>query len=702
MTVPIVPGGGRGSIGKMYVEVHADTSPADREIDRDLNEIAKDADKSLEATGKEIGGRISDGMTSEFKRRGKRWGNTIEKATKNVVIQVRSTVRFDRIRDAIRRRFRRDVGESMVQEVGDAFDRASRQGGLFNRVGMTIADAVGAGFNVSGRSPLIAILIPALAALIGLIVAAVQAAGALVAVLYTVPGIIASIGLQVGVVAIAFQGIGEAVTAAFAAKNPKEMRKALKNLTPAARDFVKELLPLRELFRSIGRTVQQRFFASFEGTITRIRKALGPSLVAGFGAVAAAAGTFLRRFGDLLASPAFVNFFKKLIPATVRWLDAFGVSLFGKRGFITSILDMATFLIPFMEKVGQIVLRNLDTFAGIIFNLSSNPATREWLDHMAATLQLIFDLLFSVAGFLFTFLAELDKAGGQKVLEEVIHALSLISAFLSSPAGKKAMEGLVDLSIIGIKSFAGLVIAIFAVLAAFEILGEWIRVTFLPAVRDVFRFLGQQAVNFATFVGVWATRIVNAIGGAISWAVNRFKYLWNTAIGNAVGFMIAIRNVVNAVARFFRNLPGAIWNAISGIPGMLFRAGQNIVGSFINGIYSRYQDLINTLRNIVNVIDSFLPGSPAKRGPLSGSGYTRLRGQRMVEDFIKGIRDEIPRLREMSTTATSNIIFGSNSVQVNVAGDMDRRQAQQAGSAMGMSAANMIAARNTRLAVRTL
>jgi hypothetical protein len=38
-------------------------------------------------------------------------------------------------------------------------------------------------------------------------------------------------------------------------------------------------------------------------------------------------------------------------------------------------------------------------------------------------------------------------------------------------------------------------------------------------------------------------------------------------------------------------------------------------------------------------VTDFLPGSPAKEGPLSGRGYALLRARRMMEDLARGIQD---------------------------------------------------------------
>ena len=552
---------------------------------------------------------------------------------------------------------------------------------------------------MSGRSPLIAILLPALAALVGVILAAVQAVNALIAVLFIVPGLLAAIGLQVGVIAIAFQGVGTAVQGAFAAKNAKELRLALKPLSLSARSFVRELLPLRDLFKEIGRRTQESFFIRLAGAMTNLRRAIGPSLVKGFEQVAGAAGVFARAFIDLLASPVFVKFFNTLVPTTVRWLNALGVSLFGKRGFITALLEMATALMPFMEKFGEIILRNLDTLSGLIFRLASNPATQQWLDRMAATLQLVFDLLFNVGEFLFFFMSELDKAGGAELISTLSVALLQIATLLASPAGQKGMEGLVNLGIIGIKVFAGLIEAVFLTLAAFQVLAEWLKDTAIPAIIADIKTLGSAIVAGATFLGVWIERIISAIGRFFV-AVDRVGTSMRTS------FINFVKTVLLWIIRLLQDvgkIPGQIGAKLGSLGSLLINAGRSLIQGLINGIRQKMGELFDLIGNIAGRIGGFFGSSPATEGPLSGQGWTKIRGQHMMQDLIEGIRAEIPELRDATMTATSNIVFGPNAVQVNVAGESpDTNRARAAGSAMGLSAANMIAARNTRLAVRTL
>ena len=105
---------------------------------------------------------------------------------------------------------------------------------------------------------------------------------------------------------------------------------------------------------------------------------------------------------------------------------------------------------------------------------------------------------------------------------------------------------------------------------------------------------------------------------------------------------------------------------------------------------------------IVSRIAAFLPGSPAEVGPLSGHGYSYVRGQNLMKDFMRGIQMEVPELKRTTMDATSNVVFGANSIQMAIHGPMDEKSARKVGASMGNSAADLIARRDTRLAVRTL
>jgi type IV secretory pathway VirB3-like protein len=445
--------------------------------------------------------------------------------------------------------------------------------------------------------------------------------------------------------------------------------------------------------------VQERFFNQLGGVITNLRKVLGPSLMQGFGELAATAGRFLRQFAGFLTSPSFIKFLDKLFIVTNSWIKNFGESLFGKRGFLQGLIAMGQAMMPFMERFGTIVLFALDRLAYLMFRLSSNKDTPGWLDRMAATLQLVIDLAFNLGDFLFVFLSGLDEAGGAEVIETISAALMELMFFLSSPVGKKAMEALVDLAKFGITSFTGLLIAILSVMAAFEVLGEFIKNTFVPKMIEGVKFFLQGFVDMATFLGVWIQRI-------IGWIVSFFVWLWNhitTTKNQFSSLASAVASRLGDVVNRIKSLPGTILSAVKNFGSLLVNAGRSLIQGLINGVNQKIDQLRGLLNYVAGLIGGFFGSSPAEEGPLSGKGWTKIRGQHMIQDLIEGIQSETPNLRQATTEATSNVVFGANSVQVNFQGQLPSdTQARGVGSAVGQGAANLLAARNTRLAVRTL
>ena len=80
-----------------------------------------------------------------------------------------------------------------------------------------------------------------------------------------------------------------------------------------------------------------------------------------------------------------------------------------------------------------------------------------------------------------------------------------------------------------------------------------------------------------------------------------------------------------------------------------------------------------------------------------------IAGQKTIQRFAEGMKLEIPELRSVSSDMVSNIVFGPGAIRVDFNGQLPtQEQAQQTGSAVGAGINRQLAARDTRLAVRTL
>ena len=66
------------------------------------------------------------------------------------------------------------------------------------------------------------------------------------------------------------------------------------------------------------------------------------------------------------------------------------------------------------------------------------------------------------------------------------------------------------------------------------------------------------------------------------------------------------------------------------------------MGDLASGIESGIGGAVSAVSGAVSKLTSLLPGSPAETGPLSGQGYSLIRGQHLVEDLATGIVRSTP------------------------------------------------------------
>src|SRR5262245_13645952 len=455
------------TLGEAFVEVHARSDEMDEDVKNILDDILDDGDKQFEKAGKEIGEKIADSASDELGKHGKDFGASINKSLGKQKIRPDFDIEFEG-----GGRKAKQSAEGLVDSIVDAFDEANRPGGPFQKIGTGIADAIGAGFNVSGRSPLIALLIPLVGVIVGLVVAASQAVGALLALLGTLPALLTGIGLQVGVLLIAFEGMGEAISGAFAAKNTKELNEALKGLTEPAKDFVKSLLPVRDLFREIAKSVQANFFKRFGQPLADLAVILGGLLKPNFARLARALGDFFNALANFFISPSFLMFVRTVFPSTIKFLQQFGPKFIT---FLTGLIDIAVASMPFLDRFGRIIGGVLEHIGTWLSDTAEDPKFLAWLDDMADTLDTVVELFFTLMEFVKTFLDKLNQAGGRNVIQAFADAFDTLIFFLQTPAGQKAMQGLVDLAIISIKVFTGVLLIILIILGQIEVFGETVN-----------------------------------------------------------------------------------------------------------------------------------------------------------------------------------------------------------------------------------
>ena len=139
----------------------------------------------------------------------------------------------------------------------------------------------------------------------------------------------------------------------------------------------------------------------------------------------------------------------------------------------------------------------------------------------------------------------------------------------------------------------------------------------------------------AFFQGIWngivafVTAYINTVRAVIMAALSFIQSVWNNA-WSAVGRVLsdAWNNIVNGVqtgignvVSFVQGLPGRVMSAIGNIGSLLLNSGRSLIQGFIDGIRSMIGAVGDAVGGVMDFVAGFFPNSPAKRGPLSGSGW---------------------------------------------------------------------------------
>lgn len=669
------------NIGEATIDVNANTQPFVDDVERAAREASTSADPEFKKAGDHWGETVADSMGDRLEREVPVIGRKFESAISHEALHPHIEVDpdYDYDNDGIERTVR-----AIARDVERNFARETGSGGTFNNIGQqigtTIADGIGAGFNVSGRSPLIALLVPFIGAIAALIGAAIEAAYGLGAALLTIPVILSGILLQVGALYLVFKEIGPVISAAFAAKNPKELADALKGVSPPLADFVRQLLQIRDFFDYVGRSAGFQFFTQLGSTLRDIFAAAGGTLANGLIYLAGALGKWFAVVGQAFQSPYFTKFLTDLFLSVDHFLSRNGPQF---RDFLERVFIFLDKIIGPADEVGGLFNIWLNVFGKFLVALSKSKGFEAFLDKMPSILADSGDAIAALLDLVLVLFDSFDKAGGQQFLEFFTSMVRILTGIFATQSGIDFLKTMIFLVELLFSSFVGLITVIVAVSAT--LYNMWLLIQDVAgAVGDFFGNIGGWLED----AGHWLQDFFYKLTGGANPI-----YTW------VQGAKLHFEEFVTTI----KGLPQAAVAALVNIGGLLYNAGAALVQGFINGIRSKLSLLGAVAGQIASIVTAHMPGSPAKEGPLSGQGYSLYRGQRMMQDFAKGMLNEAPTLAMASNTAMENINFGPGAINANFYGSNPTpAQANALGSALGTGLGDQLAARNARLAVRTM
>lgn len=184
---------------------------------------------------------------------------------------------------------------------------------------------------------------------------------------------------------------------------------------------------------------------------------------------------------------------------------------------------------------------------------------------------------------------------------------------------------------------------------------DWFTGTIVPSfikAWDQLKAVVQAVVDFIIgyfrfWQGVW-TAVINAILAVVRTFIAGFKSNLEAVKGvvdRVIGFLTNLRNGIiqrlTEAVNFAKGIPGKLIGALGDLGSKLYNKGREFVRGFINGIGSMVSAAVDKVRSLVNAVTDWLPGSPAKKGPLSGRGWTPFRGAALVEGLAEGMQRSV-------------------------------------------------------------
>lgn len=158
-----------------------------------------------------------------------------------------------------------------------------------------------------------------------------------------------------------------------------------------------------------------------------------------------------------------------------------------------------------------------------------------------------------------------------------------------------------------------------------------------------------QAMWKLVWMAVWDT--IKIVWSAVSGIITTAMHL----IMNIIGLILDIitgkwgkvwGDLKHLVSQAFHDIVSTIGNLVSGFGTLLWDAGANIIKGLISGIKSMIGGISNVMGGIGHEIRSFLPFSPAKQGPLSGSGSPDIAGAKIGEMVATGISGSVRKVAQ--------------------------------------------------------
>ena len=285
-------------------------------------------------------------------------------------------------------------------------------------------------------------------------------------------------------------------------------------------------------------------------------------------------------------------------------------------GFIGHLADQAgEYLMPVLEAAGEAMSAFFQAVAD----------AQVWLEPLATFLGDVLVAALEVVVAAFTF-----------AVDTVTLLVNAVTEFVNFLMGVPAsVQSFVDQVGAFFGQLPGLIGGFLAGVIAS--IGAWVAGIVAQAVQAGSQFLSSVGSFFGQLpgqVGGFLSSVIGTVGG------------WVSSMGG---------KAAEAASTFGSNLI----NGLMGFVGQAQSAGRAIIQGAIDGITGMIGAAGSAIEGVLSTIASYLPHSPAKRGPFSGKGWTPYSGRAIVHGLAEGIAE----LADEPADAMASVMEGVSATQ---------------------------------------
>lgn len=230
---------------------------------------------------------------------------------------------------------------------------------------------------------------------------------------------------------LALKGVGEALSAGFAG-DAEKFNEAMKKLSPAARQFVKDMVKFAPQLKALQQDMQNRFFTPLQAEVIPLLRSTIPVLQKGTGLLTDSLGRLAANFARFIGSARGAQFLMTLFRAANRLVQGLNNSL---QPLMHGFAD----LIDGVEKHWDRLVHGFETgsvrFSAWLTRIVQNGQLDRWLDLAFETSKMLLDLFQAIGRFFRAFMV----ASNGNALANLTAFFDRAGKWLSSTEGQKAI-----------------------------------------------------------------------------------------------------------------------------------------------------------------------------------------------------------------------------------------------------------------------